>query len=63
MADRWLVIKGCVPVEVCNSIEEAEGFYAAYECDEIRRIPDDEDIPLLVNPRRKEPNPIWEDKK
>ena len=63
MADRWQVIKGCVPIQICNSIKEAEDVYAKYECDEIRRIEDDEEQPLLVTPRSKEPNPIWEDKK
>lgn len=63
MADRWQVIKGCVPVQICDTIEEAEGVYAAYECDEIRRIKDDEEQPLLVTPRRNEPNPIWDGKK
>jgi len=48
--DRWQVIKGCVPVEVCNSIEEAEKVYVKYDCDEIRRITDDEEQPILVTP-------------
>ena len=49
--DRWQVIKGCVPVEVCNTIEEAEAVYVKYDCDEIRRIADDdEEQPILVAP-------------
>lgn len=49
--DRWQVIKGCVPVEVCNTIEEAEKVYVKYDCDEIRRITDDdEEQPILVAP-------------
>lgn len=57
MADKWQVIKGCVPVQVCNSIEEAEGVYTAYECDEIRRITEEEadDQPLVVTRRCQEP--------
>lgn len=49
--ERWQVIKGCVPVEVCNTIEEAEAVYVKYDCDEIRRITDDdEEQPILVTP-------------
>lgn len=40
---RWMVVKGNVPVQICNSIEEAETVYQKYDCDEIRRVDDDDD--------------------
>lgn len=60
---RWQVIKNSVPVALCNTIEEAEAHYAKYDCDEIRRIDDDnyqEGDEIMVRMRRHEPNPIWE---
>lgn len=49
--ERWQVIKGCVPVKLCNTIEEAEKVYVKYDCDEIRRIVDDDyEQPILVTP-------------
>lgn len=39
--DRWQVIKNSVPVQICDSIEEAEEVYAKYDCDEIRRVKDE----------------------
>ena len=38
--DRWMVVKNGVPVQICNSIEEAEDVYCKYDCDEIRRVDD-----------------------
>lgn len=49
--ERWQVIKGCVPVQLCDTIEEAERVYVKYDCDEIRRITDDdEEQPIMVTP-------------
>jgi hypothetical protein len=49
--DRWQVIKGCVPVQLCDTIEEAEAVYQKYDCDEIRRIADEDyEQPLFVTP-------------
>ncbi len=48
---RWMVVKGNVPVQICNSIEEAETVYQKYDCDEIRRVDDDYEPPLMLEPR------------
>lgn len=48
---RWMVVKGNVPVQICNSIEEAEAVYQKYDCDEIRRVDDDYEPPLMLEPR------------
>ena len=39
--DRWQVIKDGMPVQLCDTIEEAEKVYVEHEADEIRRIPAD----------------------
>jgi len=41
--DRWQVIKNGIPVGIFNTIEEAEEEYAKYDCDEIRRVDEDDD--------------------
>ena len=39
--ERWQVIKNGIPVQLCDTIEEAEQVYAECDADEIRRIEDD----------------------
>ena len=39
--DRWQVIKDGRPVQLCNTIDEAEKVYLEWDADEIRRIPAD----------------------
>ena len=47
---RWMIVKGCVPVQICDTVEEAESVYARYDADEIRKVEDDYEPPLVVTP-------------
>ena len=50
--DRWMVVKGNVPMQICNSIEEAEDIYHKYDCDEIRRVDGSYEPPVILEPRQ-----------
>ena len=51
--DRWMVVKNCMPVQICNDINEAEQVYLAYDADEIRRVAnDDYEMPLVLPSRQ-----------
>ena len=38
LKNRWQVIKDHMPIQICNTIEEAEKVYQEYDADEIRRV-------------------------
>jgi hypothetical protein len=41
MMIRYQVLKAGIPIAICNTIEEADRWYATYDADEIVEIEDD----------------------